>query len=320
MPLDQVPSIIDLSGPEPPLPPPTTGRAPQPRSRAVSLASSRASSAALRTRRPLASEGSQPRSSRRRREDQEPVASSSRASSADGDNASREERAIKRRRVEARPSAQWSAATEPELSADEEELDELADDVDEEVDQLAGDDGEDMDPLQLLPTPKLPRPTDAPAGTDAASIPHAATPDATSAPDPPKASTSSVASITSIATAPAPTPPPPTQPQAEPLSAYTCPICFCAPTRATLTPCGHVCCGECLFTAVKTALRRSAFAHDPGALTAKCVISPSYHGCVVVLMWMLCYRCPVCRATLPGWDGKGGGVIGLQPRVITSVS
>ena len=22
-------------------------------------------------------------------------------------------------------------------------------------------------------------------------------------------------------------------------------------------------------------------------------------------------RCPVCRATIPGWDGKGGGVIGL---------
>ena len=32
---------------------------------------------------------------------------------------------------------------------------------------------------------------------------------------------------------------------------------------------------------------------------------------------MLC-RCPVCRSIIPGWDGKGGGVIGLKVRAIFS--
>jgi len=43
----------------------------------------------------------------------------------------------------------------------------------------------------------------------------------------------------------------------EPLAAYTCPICFFPPTNATLTPCGHICCGPCLFTAVKATMQRS---------------------------------------------------------------
>jgi hypothetical protein len=46
----------------------------------------------------------------------------------------------------------------------------------------------------------------------------------------------------------------------EPLSTYTCPICFSPPTNATLTPCGHVCCGQCLFTAVKSTIRRNMVA------------------------------------------------------------
>ena len=49
---------------------------------------------------------------------------------------------------------------------------------------------------------------------------------------------------------------PPT-PVPEPLSTYTCPICFSPPTNATLTPCGHICCGQCLFTAVKSTIRRN---------------------------------------------------------------
>ncbi|KAJ3979209.1 hypothetical protein F5890DRAFT_1547187 [Lentinula detonsa] len=39
------------------------------------------------------------------------------------------------------------------------------------------------------------------------------------------------------------------------LSTYNCHICFSPPTNATMTPCGHVACGPCLFTVVKTALR-----------------------------------------------------------------
>ncbi|KAJ3972708.1 hypothetical protein EV361DRAFT_777489, partial [Lentinula raphanica] len=66
------------------------------------------------------------------------------------------------------------------------------------------------------------------------------------------------------------------------LSTYTCPICFCPPTNATMTPCGHVACGSCLFMAVKSGMRREGID-----------------------------RCPVCRAEIRGWDGKGGGVTGL---------
>ncbi|KAJ3485417.1 hypothetical protein NLI96_g4974 [Meripilus lineatus] len=91
-------------------------------------------------------------------------------------------------------------------------------------------------------------------------------------------------------------PPPTPISQLEPLSAYTCPICFSAPTYATMTPCGHVCCGECLFTAVKASIQRATH-HVPPAERAKC---------------------PVCRAPIPGWDGRGGGVIGLKPRAKVS--
>ncbi|KAJ7666976.1 hypothetical protein DFH06DRAFT_253961 [Mycena polygramma] len=90
--------------------------------------------------------------------------------------------------------------------------------------------------------------------------------------------------------------PPPSRPEPEPLSAYSCPICFFPPTNATLTPCGHVCCGACLFTAVKTMAQRGAML--PEASVA---------------------RCPVCRAQIPGWDGRGGGVIGLKVRAVFSL-
>ncbi|PBK67875.1 hypothetical protein ARMSODRAFT_888426 [Armillaria solidipes] len=88
-------------------------------------------------------------------------------------------------------------------------------------------------------------------------------------------------------------------PEPEPLSSYNCPICFTPPTNATLTPCGHICCGSCLFTAVKVAKRRAGLMMGGGELLAN--------------------RCPVCRATIPGWDGRGGGVIGLKARTLFSV-
>ncbi|ETW82585.1 hypothetical protein HETIRDRAFT_149158 [Heterobasidion irregulare TC 32-1] len=86
----------------------------------------------------------------------------------------------------------------------------------------------------------------------------------------------------------------PRAPEPEPLHTYCCPICFSPPTNATLTPCGHILCGECLFTAVNAAVMRTGV----GGLGA---------------------RCPVCRATLPGWDGRGGGVIGLRARVMITL-
>nr|GAT47123.1 predicted protein [Mycena chlorophos] len=88
-----------------------------------------------------------------------------------------------------------------------------------------------------------------------------------------------------------PAPPPPPQR----LSEYSCPICFCAPTNATMTPCGHVCCGSCLFTAIKTMIQRGAM--TPGSGEA---------------------RCPVCRAEIPGWDGRGGGRISHALNLVLS--
>ncbi|KAF9484258.1 hypothetical protein BDN70DRAFT_798072, partial [Pholiota conissans] len=85
----------------------------------------------------------------------------------------------------------------------------------------------------------------------------------------------------------------------EPLSSYTCPICFSPPTNATITPCGHICCGACLFAAVKTTLQRATYGMARPPLSEA--------------------RCPVCRAIIPGWDGKGGGVIGLKVRAIFSL-
>ncbi|EAU85088.2 hypothetical protein CC1G_08061 [Coprinopsis cinerea okayama7 len=70
----------------------------------------------------------------------------------------------------------------------------------------------------------------------------------------------------SSSNAPDPANPPPVSPtkpesstesQPDSLSSYTCPICFYPPTNATLTPCGHICCGECLFAAIKTTLKRN---------------------------------------------------------------
>jgi hypothetical protein len=55
---------------------------------------------------------------------------------------------------------------------------------------------------------------------------------------------------------------PPVPTAAEQLSKFNCPICFTPPTRATLMPCGHVCCGECLFASVKTMQRRNQYAPD----------------------------------------------------------
>ncbi|KAG2750916.1 hypothetical protein P692DRAFT_201710251 [Suillus brevipes Sb2] len=84
----------------------------------------------------------------------------------------------------------------------------------------------------------------------------------------------------------------------EPLSAYTCPICFSPPTNATLTPCGHICCGACLFAAVKSTVKRNI---------------------VIAMDRAPVPRCPVCRAEIPGWDGRGGGVIGLKVEVVYSL-
>jgi hypothetical protein len=76
-------------------------------------------------------------------------------------------------------------------------------------------------------------------------------------------------------------PTPPSVPSApEPLASFTCPVCFSPPTRATLMPCGHVCCGECLFASVKTMQRRNTYAPDAqaGATTARCVFIPAVHA------------------------------------------
>ncbi|KAJ3743007.1 hypothetical protein DFH05DRAFT_1370263, partial [Lentinula detonsa] len=76
-----------------------------------------------------------------------------------------------------------------------------------------------------------------------------------------------------------------------PIHIQLCHIYFSPPTNATITPCGHVACGPCLFTAVKTALRWETMMMG-GAIRDE--DGP---------------RCPICRALIQGWDGKGGGLV-----------
>ncbi|PAV16488.1 hypothetical protein PNOK_0810800 [Pyrrhoderma noxium] len=87
------------------------------------------------------------------------------------------------------------------------------------------------------------------------------------------------------------TPPKPKQPihTSQPISEFCCPICFCSPTNATLTLCGHVFCGPCLFAAVRAAPQSNVY--QPAGTPPKC---------------------PVCRAPMTGWDGRGEGLLGLR--------
>ncbi|KAJ3796616.1 hypothetical protein GGU11DRAFT_787704, partial [Lentinula aff. detonsa] len=43
-------------------------------------------------------------------------------------------------------------------------------------------------------------------------------------------------------------------------------------------------------------------------------------GCALLMRTysLLLSRCPVCRAPIPGWDGKGGGVVGLVVQVVVT--
>jgi hypothetical protein len=90
---------------------------------------------------------------------------------------------------------------------------------------------------------------------------------------------------------------PPSIPKAAPLSSYTCPICYSAPKDAALTLCGHIICGSCLFGSVRAARARALESARPQEA------EKAY--------------CPVCRAVLAGWDGRGGGVIGLEIKAKT---
>jgi hypothetical protein len=104
---------------------------------------------------------------------------------------------------------------------------------------------------------------------------------------------------------PRPPTPPPVPSRAQPLAEYNCPICFCPPTRATLMPCGHVCCGECLFTAVKTTQRRNTYVVDPRTNTAKYVLSPVASVPDLTHSVALQVPCMSVRDQGLGWQGWG---------------
>jgi hypothetical protein len=63
----------------------------------------------------------------------------------------------------------------------------------------------------------------------------------------------------------------PSQAKAQPLAEYTCPICFSPPTAAAALVCGHLFCGECLFSAVKTSIKRGLTAPTIDSALARCV-------------------------------------------------
>lgn len=104
----------------------------------------------------------------------------------------------------------------------------------------------------------------------------------------------------------------------EALGSYTCPICFYPPKNATLTPCGHVCCGKCLWDAVKSGMARGGvgFGRGAGGEGPRSVLVADCNSISSTLRRIR--RCPVCRAPIVGWDGRGGGVIGLRPAAIAA--
>ena len=114
-------------------------------------------------------------------------------------------------------------------------------------------------------TPSLLYPS--PLPTVAVDIPPSTTPPLRSLSAPPTSPT--IPNGTSRA--PQFTPPSNIAADPEPLHTYSCPICFSSPTNATLTPCGHIMCGECLFTAVGAAAARMGIA----TLAARYVKRPS---------------------------------------------
>jgi hypothetical protein len=73
----------------------------------------------------------------------------------------------------------------------------------------------------------------------------------------------------SLSPKPSAAPSRPPEPEPEYLHTYSCPICFGSPVNATLTPCGHILCGSCLFTAVGAAIQRTGI----GGLGARLVFS-----------------------------------------------
>ena len=108
----------------------------------------------------------------------------------------------------------------------------------------------------------------------------------------------------------------PTKAPTDPLSDYTCPICFSPPTNATITPCGHICCGSCLFAAVKAGIQRSGMEHHPGgnrgrgAPQARYVLFFSFALFVLVGDWCLMLCCAdarfVVRLYLVGMEKEEG--------------
>lgn len=105
-------------------------------------------------------------------------------------------------------------------------------------------------------------PTYIPGGTAGSSAPHSpprASPNATAGPGyVPVDHATSVSQDASLDRPPSASEVTPIQ-EVEPLASYSCPICFSPPSYATITPCAHVLCGDCLFTAVKTTIQRGAY-------------------------------------------------------------
>ncbi|KAF5345999.1 hypothetical protein D9758_013867 [Tetrapyrgos nigripes] len=133
------------------------------------------------------------------------------------------------------------------------------------------------------------------------------------------------------------------------LSSYRCPICLSPPRNATLTPCGHIICGACLFQSIKASGYVPPLADEVGDVVAAGArqfddaegddrLPVIYDG--QGRRWRWRYRmnerggdrgrifrervldngdreprCPVCRSVIHGWNGKGMGVVGLKVQV-----
>ncbi|KAG7530174.1 hypothetical protein FFLO_05222 [Filobasidium floriforme] len=122
------------------------------------------------------------------------------------------------------------------------------------------------------------------------------------------------------------------------LASFQCPICLAPPIQAVLTPCGHVTCGACLFSTLKTqAIRERRPPNPTGQLPTSGPGMKKPRGKADQEAWfrrfgadpktgrirgkILTGSCPVCRHDIEGGLGQPGegGCIYLEICTVSSV-
>jgi len=115
------------------------------------------------------------------------------------------------------------------------------------------------------------------------------------------------------------------EPEENLLAFFQCPICLAPPMQAVLTPCGHIMCGACLFSTLKShAVRHGRKPLPVGAYPTMSLSGRRLRstGKPPLRGRILQGHCPVCRHEIEGGMGTvpgEGGVKYLEVKTITEV-